>query len=154
MSTAGNSTKAALGLTLLRVAVGLVFLAHGAQKLFVFGLPGVTGAFGHMGVPLAGVVGPLVALLEFLGGLALVIGLLTRLAAFGLAIDMLGAIVLVHARNGFFLPNGFEYAFSLLAATVALLLTGPGALALDNLLGRHIEAEDLTATEQPRVRAA
>jgi len=155
MSTAKGSRRAALGLTVLRLAVGLAFVAHGGQKLFVFGLAGVTGAFGHMGIPLPGVTGALVTVVELLGGLALVCGLLTRLASLGLAIDMLGAIALVHARNGFFLPNGFEYAFVLLAATVALALAGPGALALDNLLsrGRGVEEATLPAS-RPRVSAA
>ncbi|HEX9109387.1 MAG TPA: DoxX family protein [Longimicrobiales bacterium] len=158
MSTVTGSTKhAALGLMVLRVAVGLAFVAHGAQKLFVFGLAGVTGAFGHMGIPLPGVTGALVLAVELLGGLALAFGLLTRLASLGLAIDMLGAIALVHARNGFFLPNGFEYAFTLLAATAALTLAGPGALALDNVLGRKGEAEEeetTTSSSRPRVSAA
>ncbi len=157
MSRVSGMSKGALGLTVLRVAVGLAFVAHGAQKLCVFGLAGVTGAFGHMGLPLPGVTGPLVMAVELLGGLALVFGLLTRLASIGLALDMVGAIALVHAKNGFFLPNGFEYAFTLLAATVALTLAGPGALALDNLLGRkrgHEVEEVTTSSSRPRVSAA
>src|SRR5215218_2146780 len=77
-----------LALTLLRVVAGVIFTAHGGQKLFVYGFEGVSGAFAQMGVPMAGVMGPFVALVEFFGGLALVVGLLTRLAAFGLAITM------------------------------------------------------------------
>ncbi len=143
---AGQARRIAAGLTVLRVAVGAAFVVHGAQKLFVFGLGGVSGAFAHMGIPLAGVTGPLVAVVEFLAGLGLVLGLLTRLSALGLAIDMLGAIVLVHLKNGFFLPNGFEYALTMLAATVALTLAGPGALALDNVVGRGREPEEQPAT--------
>ena len=119
------------GLTLLRAAVGAIFIAHGAQKLFVFGLDGVAGAFGQMGVPFAEVTGPLVALLEFFGGIALVLGLLTRLAAVGLAINMVGAIVLVHAPNGFFLPNGIEFALLLGSASLALAIMGAGELSVD-----------------------
>ncbi len=137
MSTEARKAKRiAVGLAVLRVAVGAAFVAHGAQKLFVFGLGGVSGAFGQMGIPLAGVTGPLVAVVEFLAGLGLVFGLLTRLSALGLAIDMVGAILFVHLKNGFFLPNGFEYAFAMLASTAALVLAGPGALALDNVVGR------------------
>lgn len=124
-------------LLVLRAVAGTVFLAHGAQKLFVYGFAGVIGAFEGMGVPLAGIAGPAVALVEFFGGLALIAGLLTRLAAVGLAITMLGAMVLVHLPAGFFLPNGMEFVLALLGAAVVLALTGPGAFSLDAVVGRR-----------------
>jgi putative oxidoreductase len=90
-----------------------------------------------MGVPMAGLVGPGVALLEFAGGLALIVGLLTRLAAVGLASTMLGAMVLVHLPAGFFLPDGGEFVLSLLGSSVVLVLTGAGAWSVDGRLARR-----------------
>lgn len=123
-----------LGLLVLRVVLGTVFAAHGAQKLFVFGFGGVTGAFTQMGAPLPGITGPMVALLEFFGGLALVVGLLSRLTGVGLAATMLGAILLVHLPAGFFAPNGIEFALTLMAASLAIAATGAGRYSLDHLL--------------------
>ncbi len=122
------------GTTLVRLAVGTVFLAHGSQKLFVFHFAGVTQFFTQAGIPLPSVSAVVVTLVEFFGGVALGLGLGTRVAATLLAINMLGAISLVHFKNGFFLPTGFEYAFTLLLVNAGLVLSGPGTLALDNLL--------------------
>ncbi len=143
MST--NIQRGFIGLTILRIVVGIVFIAHGAQKLFVFGYAGVSGAFTHMGIPIPSVTGELVALLEFFGGIALVLGLLTAIIGALFAIEMLGAIFFVHAKNGFFAPMGVEFPLTLLASSIAIALAGPGALALDNLVAtRRVAAARTT----------
>ncbi|HEX3157869.1 MAG TPA: DoxX family protein [Gemmatimonadaceae bacterium] len=129
-----SATQLNLGLAILRIVLGITFAVHGAQKLFVFGLDGVSAGFAQSGIPLPGVVGPSVALVEFFGGLALIMGLLTRLAGFGLAIVMLGAALLVHFSAGFFLPNGYEFAFVLFGAAATLAVTGGGAFSLDAIV--------------------
>ncbi len=129
--------QVSIALAVLRIAVGIVFMAHGGQKLFTFGFAGVSGAFAQMGIPLPGITGPLVALLEFFGGMALIIGLLTRLASLGLAINMLGAILMVHLAAGFFLPNGYEFAFTLMAASIALMFAGAGEYSVDGAIARR-----------------
>ena len=138
------------GLAILRIVVGSVFLAHGAQKLFTYGFGGVTGMMAHLGIPLPAVSAVVVSLVEFLGGAALVLGLLTRWAAIPLSVNMLVAILAVHLKGGFFLPAGFEYALTLLAANVALAIAGPGALAVDN----WIADRKSTVVAAPRVARA
>jgi putative oxidoreductase len=124
------------GLAVLRLIVGITFLMHGWQKVFMMGPGGVTQMFGMMGAPLPELTGPLVSVLELVGGAALLVGLGTRWVAVVLAIDMLAAILIAHLPFGFFPPMGFELPLLLLGGLVALALAGPGAFALDRLVGR------------------
>lgn len=133
--TTATTRQINVGLTILRFVTGTIFIAHGGQKLFVYGFAGVAGAFAQIGVPFPELLGPFVALVEFFGGFALVAGLLTRLASLGLAVNMATAMVLVHASAGFFNPGGIEFPMSLLGATLLLAITGAGSWSLDNLIG-------------------
>jgi putative oxidoreductase len=142
------------GPAVLRLTIGAVFIAHGAQKLFgIWGGPGLTGTatfMGQLGLGPGFPLALLVGLVEFGGGLLLVAGALTMFAALALAIDMAVAIWKVHSSGGFFLPNGYEYALVLLGALICLMLTGPGAFSIDAWRARSAEAE---AYGRARLRA-
>jgi putative oxidoreductase len=132
--TSTSPAQLAWGIAVLRVIVGLVFLAHGLQKMFVTGITGVADFMGQVGVPLPTAAAIVVTGVETLCGLALVVGFFTRWAAIPLAINMLVAAVIVHLPAGFFLPNRYEYALTLLAACASLSLLGSGAYAVESLL--------------------
>ena len=136
--TAGEPITRSVAAAMVRLVTGSVFAAHGAQKLFVFGLDGVSGGFASMGVPMAGVAGPAVAFLEFFGGIALALGLFTRVVSVGLAAVMLGAMLLVHLASGFFAPNGIEFVLVLFTVALALAIAGPGRFSLDALIARRM----------------
>ncbi len=125
------------GITVIRMVVGIVFLMHGGQKLFLLGFGGVAAFLGQLGVPAPMLAGVVVTMVEFLGGLALFLGLFTRWVAIPLAIDMAMAILTVHLPNGFFLPEGFEYPLTLLAANVALAFLGSGEASVDRFFEKQ-----------------
>ncbi|EKT4468352.1 DoxX family protein [Pseudomonas putida] len=135
------TTRAGYGLSVIRVLVGIIFIAHGAQKLFgLFGGYGLEGT-GQWMESIGLAPGYLMALLsgsaEFFGGVALVIGLLVRPAALALAFTLVVAIFSVHINNGLFMSNnGYEFGLALLAGTVAVLIEGAGRLSLDRLIAR------------------
>lgn len=130
------NTRAGYGITALRIIVGIIFMAHGSQKLFgLFGGYGLEGTGQYM-ESLGLTPGYLMALMsgsaEFFGGLALVIGLLARPAAVVLIVMLVIAILSVHIHNGLFMANnGYEFALALLGGAIAVLFEGAGRLSLD-----------------------
>ena len=118
------------GATALRLTAGYVFLVHGAQDLFQSGFGGLAQTFGSLHIPAPFASAVVVTLLEFFGGIALWLGVFTRWAAALLAIDMLVAVVVVLLEPGFFQKGGVELPLMMLGASIALALSGPGALAL------------------------
>ena len=117
---------------ILRVVTGFLFAAHGWQKFNEFTIPGTQAAFAQMGVPGAAVVGSVIATLELAGGVALILGVLTRVFALLLAVDMLGALFLVHAGEGIFVATGgYELVLILAAAAIAVALVGAGKVSVD-----------------------
>jgi putative oxidoreductase len=151
-------------LLVLRLALTIVIFPHGAQKLLGwFGGPGVDGTmqlFAALGVP-AGIA-VLVIVSDFFGSLALAIGLVGRIAAFGTTMVMLGAMVMVHGQNGFFLNwngdqagEGIQFHLLLLAVAAVLVVKGSGAWSIDRLLLRgQTQATHEVAREPERLRAA
>ena len=126
------------GLVPLRLVVGLVFVVHGAQKLFVFGLGGAAGFMAKVGIPWPFLAAVVVIAVEILGGLALILGLGTRLAAALLAIDMVVAILAVRLAAGF--VGGFEFELTLLAASLSLALLGGGPVTVRQVFARRAQA--------------
>lgn len=139
-SNAGFSTLA------LRIPVGIIFMAHGAQKLFAwfggYGLEGTGQFFESIGLVPGVAMAFLAGSAEFFGGLFIILGLLTRPSALVLAFTMLIAIVSVHLHNGFFMSNGgYEFGLALLAASVSLMLSGGGKAAVDNWLATRLSVQ-------------
>jgi putative oxidoreductase len=136
MNQATAAALARWGMLPLRVVVALVFVMHGGQKLFVYGLSGTAGAMTQMGIPLPGLAAVVVTFVELLGGLAILTGCFTRWAGVLLAIDMAVAILQVRLGGGFFAPNGFEFELTLLGAALTLAAVGAGGVSVDRLLDR------------------
>ncbi|HKF41021.1 MAG TPA: DoxX family protein [Candidatus Acidoferrum sp.] len=132
-----------LALAFARIILGIVFFAHGAQKMLGwfggFGFSGTVDAFDKMGMP-----APLayfIIFVEFFGALSMIFGLLSRLGGLGITALMLGAIFTVHMRNGFYMNwfgnqkgEGFEFHLLVIALAVLILIRGAGAFSLDRLL--------------------
>jgi putative oxidoreductase len=126
-----KTTTAPYGIALLRVSLGILFLAHLALKIFVFTIPGFVGYFASLGLPAVAAYG--VMALELVGGISLVLGIYAPWIAVPLAIEMLGTIVMVHGHNGWLFTNkggGWEYPAFWAISLVAITLLGDGAFAL------------------------
>ncbi|MFW6201165.1 MAG: DoxX family protein [Gemmatimonadota bacterium] len=136
------SEWSARGIAILRITIGVVFVAHGIQKAVLWGVVGGVPFFREAGIPFATVAAPLVMVVESLAGLALLVGYRARLAAALLAVVALTALVTVHLPYGFFMPSGIEFVLVLAAANVALALAGPGAWAVDGMRGRRGSVAD------------
>lgn len=122
---------------LARLVVGGLFIAHGAQKFFQWGIGGTATSFAQMGIPLPGVSAWTAALIETAGGLALVLGVALPVAGVLLALDMLGALFLYHLPHGVFVTaGGFEYVLVLVVIALVLGSHG-GALSLDRVLSKR-----------------
>jgi putative oxidoreductase len=130
-----------LGLLLMRFVLGAIFFAHGAQKVLGwyggYGLKGTSGFFKQaMGIPVP--LSYLAAFAEFLGGIAVIVGAFTQIAAMGLAVTMLVAVIKVHGKNGFWMNwsstankgEGYEYNLALFAMALLLMLVGPGRFSI------------------------
>ncbi|WP_122317863.1 DoxX family protein [Pseudomonas cichorii] len=134
------STRAGYGLTVLRIIVGIIFIAHGSQKLFGafggYGLEGTAQFMESQGLAPGYLMALLSGSVEFFGGLAVLVGLLARPAALGLAVLLLVAIFSVHIGNGLFMANnGYEFALALLGGAIAILIEGAGKLSVDRAIG-------------------
>ncbi|TDD05174.1 DoxX family protein [Saccharopolyspora terrae] len=136
------STAGDLLLLVGRVVIGAVFIAHGLQKFLEWGIAGTAQSFGQMGIPVPGVSAWVAALVETVGGAALVLGVGLPVAGVLLALNMLGALVFYHLPTGFFVSDadgGIEYVLVLAAASLVLAFRG-GAYTLDNALTRKKDA--------------
>lgn len=140
------ATSNSLPLALLRLTLGVVMFPHGAQKMLGWfdgrGFGTTMQGFEQQGIP--AVFAFMAILAEFLGGLGLIIGLLSRIAAFGILCNMVVAVFRVHAANGFFMNwtgsqkgEGFEYHLLAIAMAIVVIAAGAGAWSLDRRLARR-----------------
>jgi len=138
-----TKTEQSLSTLPLRLIVGLLFTAHGGQKLFAwfggYGLAGTGQWMESIGLAPGYYMALMAGSAEFFGGLLIIIGFLTRPASFALAITMIIAIFTVHLDNGLFMSNnGYEFALTLLAITVALFIQGAGKYSIDERIFQSV----------------
>lgn len=136
------ATNKDITLTILRVTLGIVILPHGAQKVLGafggYGFDGTMGYFASLGIPY--ILGVLAIVAEFFGSLGLILGLFTRVAAFGIFCTMAVAVLLQHLSNGFFASNnGYEFHILTFGLAIPLIIKGAGSFSLDDVIAHKIE---------------
>ncbi|WP_214370019.1 DoxX family protein [Pseudonocardia sp. H11422] len=125
-----------IALLVARIVLGVILIAHGAQKFFGFGIGGTATAFAGMGVPLPAVSATIVATIELVGGALLLLGVATAVVGLLVVLVMLGAALFVHVGNGIFVANGgWELVGAIGAAALTLAAVGPGRYSIDHTLG-------------------
>lgn len=129
------STRGDITLLIGRVALGIVLIAHGWQKFFTYGIDGTTASFEQMGIPLAAAAAIFAAVVELVGGILLIVGLAVPLVGLLVAVNMIGALLFVHASNGVFVGDGgYELVLVIGALGVVFAGVGAGGYALDRLI--------------------
>ncbi|ANE03167.1 DoxX family protein [Corynebacterium crudilactis] len=132
------STTKEIAFLLARIILGVILIAHGWDKFAITGLEGVTGFFDSLGIPAAGIAAPLAALVEIIGGIAIILGAFTRIAAAIVALDMLLATLFAHISSGIFVTNnGWELTGAIGAGALLLIAAGAGAWSVDALLAKR-----------------
>jgi len=151
-----NALKTDLALLLIRLPVGAVFFAHGAQKAFGwFGGQGLQKTVEMMSKTYPVIVPYLVSLGEVAAGLGLILGFLTRVAAAGMFIEMAGAVLLVHWKAGFFAQNqGFEFPLTLCLVSLAIVVLGPGSFSFDAARARNRSRANEVSRRAPVVEGS
>lgn len=134
-SSDGAGIGTGWGIMPLRLVVGLAFAMHGGMKLFEMGPAATAGMMQHFGIPLPAIAAWVAILIEFLGGIAIILGAWARIPAVLLAIEMLIVILVVKLHGGFFAPRGIELELLLLAGALTIAALGTGPASMDRMLG-------------------
>ncbi|MGW0172826.1 DoxX family protein [Rhodococcus sp. NPDC003322] len=131
-----------LALLVARLGIGVIFVAHGWQKFFTYGISGVQASFEQMGAPLHNLSAILAATIELVGGFALIAGIATPIVGILLFLDMLGAFFITHTGNGIFVSEGgYELVLALGVSSLLIAAIGAGRFSVDALIGGARQAK-------------
>lgn len=132
------STTREIAFLIARILLGVILIAHGWDKFAITGLEGVTDFFVSLGIPAAGIAAPVAAVVELLGGILIILGVFTRIAAAFVAVDMLFAALFAHISSGIFVANnGWELTGAIGAGALLLIAVGAGAWSIDGVLAKR-----------------